>query len=472
MPTKLEIIGGVPLQGEITVEVNKNAVLPVLCSTMLIKKDCILHNVPKSPDVLKILQALEEMGAQYYWPEKPKKEKSSTLIINCAGLKNKPVSNCVADIQSAILFIGPLLARFGEANVPVAIGCKLGYRGPEDLIEYLSHFDAKTSVNLEDQRVFMSVNKKKFMTQELKQVSHDTLIRHITLSESPVTATENLLMFLSCVTSFDVKLDGIAQEPHVRFLTSVLREMGMNISGEGSILTTKGVLGNMRGFECDFLYEPDYIDFYGHAVMIALTRGNVLLKCHVTSAILHMTSFLKKSGVVCQIQENGVRILGHESHLNFSQGFPKATGEVYKVNPRPWPGFPVDSIPSIVALCAQHLKNRKALINNWMYEDGLSYVHDLIKMGAQIKVFDTGFGNQKVAVTSLSKEPAEEILLFDDHDVFVKGVPVIEGARALISYALQRKGKTVIESIDPLLRRSPDFYTKLQNIGANIKIID
>lgn len=469
MATKLEIIGGIPLQGEITVEVNKNAVLPVLCATILTEKDCILHNVPKSPDVLKILQALGEMGAQYYWPEKPKKEKSSTLIINCKGLKNKPVSNCVADIQSAILFIGPLLARFGEANVPVAIGCKLGYRGPQDLIEYLSHFDVKTSVNLEDQRVFMSVNKNMFKTQELKQLSYDTLIKHITFSESAVTATENLLMFLSCVTSFDVKLDGIAQEPHVRFFTSILREMGMSISGEGGILITKGVMTNMKGFECDFIYEPDYIDFFGHAVMVALTQGSVLLKCYITPAILHMNNYLKKMGVISQIQENGVHILGDESHLNFSEGFPKATEEVYKINPRPWPGSPVDSVPSKVALCAQHLKNRKVIINNWMYEDGLSYIHDLNKMGAQIKVFDTGFGNQKVEVTS---KPTEEMLLLDDHDVCIEGVSVIEGTRALISFALQRKAKTIIKNFQPLLRRSPDFLEKLQNIGARVKFID
>jgi len=468
MPTKLEIIGGKPLFGEMPVEVNKNAVLPVLCATILTKKDCVLHNVPKSPDVLKILQALEEMGAQYYW----RKPKEATLVINCGSLKNKAVSNCVADIQSAILFVGPLLARFGEANVPVAIGCKLGRRGPEDLLHYLDILDVKTTADQDEKRLFFSINKKKFMSEEIIQSSIETITRHSTLEKKAVTATENLLMALSFVTKFDMKVDGIAEEPHVRFLTKILKEMGMNISGEGSILYVKGSFGPLKGFECDFAYEPDYIDFYGHAVTVALTRGNVFLKCYVTYAIKHMVGFLKNVGISCVICENGVRIQGNRSSFIFSPGTSKITEDVYKLNPRMWPGFPPDSIPAAMALFSQHGQNRKVVIDNWMYENALSYAPDLEKMGARIEIFDTHYGYQMAEIFSLPQSPNEEILLFDDQNTFIEGVGVIEGTRSLISYALQKEGKTIIKSIDPLLRRSPDFYAKLQNIGADIKIID
>jgi UDP-N-acetylglucosamine 1-carboxyvinyltransferase len=459
---KIKINGGNPLQGEIKIEVNKNAVLPTLCATMLSSEDCVMHNVPQSPDVQKILQAIEELGGVYTWDNKK-------LTVNCKNLQDKPVSDCVADIQSAILFVGPLLARFGNANVPVAIGCKLGYRGPEDHIEYLSRLGVSCSFDQELHRVKFSVNKSKLSDDRLIQLSNEVIKKHFIFSEASVTPTENLLIFLSCVTKFDVQIDGIAQEPHVRFLTKILRQMGMTIVGKGSILTTTGIFGNTKGFTCDFTEEPDFIDFYGHAVMVALSKGSVLLQCSITPAILHMVVFLEKTGVHCEVYKTGILIQGTQSKFELSPGFPKADDHTYKMNPKPWPGFPVDSIPSFIALQALHVVSRKIVVNNWMYEDGLSYVSQLDDLGAQVKVFDTGFGRQKALIETyenyVSNISKYNVLSLD-------GVPVIEGVRAIISYALQREGETIIKNIDPILRRSPDFISKLQTIGADIEIID
>lgn len=467
-PCKVKITGGKPLQGEIQIEVNKNAVLPTLCATMLASEDCIMHNVPRSPDVLKILQAIEEIGGCYKW-----NSDMETLTVNCKNLQNKPVSDCVSDIQSAILFVGPLLARFGEANVPVAIGCKLGYRGPEDHIEYLSHLGVTTDADIHNHRVLFSVDKKQLTEERIVQLSNDLITKIIIFSEASVTPTENLLMFLSCVTKFDTRIEGIAQEPHVRFLTKVLQKMGMTIIGKGNVLTTKGIIGSIRGFECNFNEEPDFVDFYGYAIMTVLTRGQILLKCSITPAIKHMVHFLNKVGIHCESTTTGILVMSSESSLELIQGFPKANDSVYKINPKPWPGFPVDCLPSDIAFHAQHGKNYKIIANNWMYEDGLSYVHELYQLGAEIKIFDTGYGSQKIEITSLYNDVTDvQKTLFGQEGIkYIKGVPVIEGTRAIISYSLQRKGVTIIEDISPILRRSPGFISKLCRLGADIEII-
>ena len=182
---------------------------------------------------------------------------------------------------------------------------------------------------------------------------------------------------------------------------------------------------------------------------------------------MHMVECLKDTGVVCGILENGVLILGTRSSLQFEQGFSKANEHVYKMSPKPWPGFPVDCLPSFIALASTHgFVNRDTTVNNWMYEDGLSYVKQLQQLEAMIKTYETKYGVQKIDISTSSKK------IGLNKKIDIEGVPVIEGVRAIISYAIQREGETFIKDISPILRRSPTFIEKLQNIGVDIKVIE
>lgn len=458
---KVIIRGGKALTGEIPIESNKNAVLPVLCATLLTKELCTMHNVPKSPDVLKVLSAIVMMQGICMW-------EGSTLTVNCRNIVSQPVDECVSDIQSAILFVGPLLARFGVANVPVAIGCKLGYRGPEDHIKYLAPFGVTCSTS--EGRVNFSIDINNLKDHALVKTSYfsEILTKSFLFSEASVTPTENLLMFLSGVTKFSSEIQGIAQEPHVQFLVSVLKKMGCSIQGKGSTLVTGGT-SRIRGFECDFAEEPDFVDFYGTAVMVALTQGNVLLKCLVTPAIRHMVEFLADSGIHCTLSKEGVRVDGEKSKFIPTPGFSKANEQIWKLNPKPWPGFPIDCLPSFIAWsCTNSKKGTGTTINNWMYEDGLAYVPQILKMSAaEIHQYPTEFGSQKITVMGTGSEEYFECTKGDE--IYIQGVPVIEGTRAILSIALSRKGTTVIESILPLLRRNPRVVAKYQELGADIQ---
>lgn len=456
---KVIIKGGKPLIGEIRIESNKNAVLPVLCATLLTKELCVMHNVPKSADVLKILSAIVLMGGICIW-------EGSTLKINCRNIVSQPVDGCVSDIQSAILFVGPLLTRFGVANVPVAIGCKLGYRGPEDHIKYLSALGVVCTTS--EGRVNFSIDINSLKDDTLVKTSHcsETVTKSFIFSEASVTPTENLLMLLSGVTKFSTEIQGIAQEPHVQFFVSVLKKMGCSIQGKGSTLVTGGS-SRIHGFECDFAEEPDFVDFYGTAVTVALARGDVLLKCVVTPAIRHMVEFLTDTGVVCTIVSHGVKIDGEKSHYVPIHGFSRANEDTWKLNPKPWPGFPIDCLPSFIAWsCTNSKKGTGTTVNNWMYEDGLGYIPQLIKMGAEIHQYTTEFGSQKITAMGTGLEKYFEST--KDAEIYIQGVPVIEGTRAILSVALSRDGTTVIESILPLLRRNPNIIAKYKELGANI----
>ena len=468
---KLVINGGKKLSGIITITPNKNAVLPVLCATLLTEEECVLHHVPKSPDVLKILQAIQEIGGTHSW-------KGSTLFVCCKDVISQAISQCVADIQSAILFVGPLLARFGYANVPVAIGCKLGYRGPEDHIYYLEQLGVnctfKTPVETGDvPRIQFGVDQSKLRSEDLVQISSETTRKTFIFSEASVTPTENLLMLLSMVTKFDVEVQGIAHEPHVECLVKILRMMGVTIEGKGSVLTVKGCFGKIKGFEYDFQEEPDHVDFYGTAVTAVLTRSDVFLKCLPTIAIRSMVEFLEKTGIHCIVRSDGVMIHGIESVYTPIDGFSKANDVAWKMNPRPWPGFPVDCLPSFIALASASAHTAiSTVVNNWMYEDGLGYVEQMNQLGASIVLFPTEFGIQKICVTGSAENEEEYFVREHGNEVFIPGVPVIEGTRALFSVALGRTGKTTIADIGPLLRRSPDFVQKFIDSGADIELVD
>jgi UDP-N-acetylglucosamine enolpyruvyl transferase len=107
-----------------------------------------------------------------------------------------------------------------------------------------------------------------------------------------------------------------------------------------------------------------------------------------------------------------------------------------------------------------------------MYEDGLGYVEQMNQLGASIVLFPTEFGTQKISITGSADNEEEYFVREHGNEVFIPGVPVIEGTRALFSVALGRTGKTTIADIGPLLRRSPDFVQKFIDSGADIELID
>ncbi len=449
----VKIRGGRPLSGEVAIVPNKNAILPAIAASVLTDETIEYHNLPFSPDVTKMLKALEKMGADV-------RDESASIFICCKNIKTHIVpSDQVHDIQAGYLFAGPLLARFGKASIPLSSGCRLGYRGYEDHAAYLEKLGVGFSVD--DSYIHFQLHES-IKDDRITIEPHGPLYNsRFILYKSPfVTPTENVLMLLSRTSRFETEISGIAQEPHIAQLIALLKQMGVSIKGKGSTVAIAGKEILSGGV---FNAEPDHVDYFGFAITAAMTKGDILLRVPVpfSQGIAHMNEYLEESGVHLEKKEQGVFIWGSKSSFSPTATFPKADVGTYKVNPGPWPMFPVDCLPSMVAWSTMNQDPLTSTrLNNWMYTDGLKYAPVLKEMGAKI----TSLDDQRVTVQgTMQGNPY-------NFSATVTAPDVIEGARAVLSCALAGTGTYEIKNAQYILRRNPNFFDMLKKLGADVEV--
>ena len=446
------IKGGKVLSGEIMIVPNKNAVLPAIAASILTNETMTYHNLPFSPDVEKMLKTLSKMGAEV-------DDLSATIHICCKKIRTHKVpSDEINDMQAGYLFAGPLLARFGKASIPLSSGCRLGYRGFEDHAEYFKKIGVTFSVD--DNYVHFEV-RESIKDEELRVRNNEPLHeeRTVLYNSAFVTPTENILMLLARTSRFETKISGIAQEPHVVQLIGLLRRMGVTIKGDGS---TVSIIGKDILSGTSFTAEPDHVSYFGFAITAAMTKSDIMFRVPIPLpfGIVHMNEFLQETGIKLEVVENGVKIYGSQSSFTPSDTFPKFDVGIYKVNPGPWPMFPVDCLPSMVAWSSMNADpSTSTRLNNWMYGDGLKYASVLKEMGAKLS-----FDDQRVTVQGTPS--GNPYITSAD----ITAPDVIEGCRAVISCALAGKGSYEIKNVQYILRREPHFFEILKACGADIEI--
>jgi UDP-N-acetylglucosamine 1-carboxyvinyltransferase len=456
MNTTIKIKGGKPLQGTIKIAPNKNAILPALLASILTDETMTYKRVPRSPDVEKILAALRAMGATVI-------SKEETVTICCRNLATSIVPNeIINEMQAGYLFAGPLLARFGKASIPPSSGCQLGYRGYEDHAEYLKKLCVEVT--------FIDIHQQKYIHFNVMGFPKDCPIvsdsteglyeqRKSSYNNPLVTPTENILMFLAGMSRFDTEIGGIAQEPHVVQLIELLQKMGAQIKGKGSTIKIRNP-GKLKGVT--FVPGPDHVDYFGFVITAAMTKSDLHLQLPVTESIEHMNEFIKDIGIVLEIKDDGVTVIGSESSYKPSSTFPRANdANTYKMNPGPWPMFPIDCLPSFVAWSTLNQNPETSTFsNNWMYDNGIEYVPVMQQMGARILSFD----RQRVTTGGIANSHPYRSTLE------VSAPQVIEGVRAIISCALSG-GDHTIHNAQYILRRNPNFFEVLKNLGADITVL-
>jgi UDP-N-acetylglucosamine 1-carboxyvinyltransferase len=456
MNKTIRIKGGIPLSGQVTIAPNKNAILPALIASILTDDVMTYKEVPESPDVKKILAALEKMGAVVT-------NKNAIVSICCKNLATSVVPNeIIKEMQAGYLFAGPLLVRFGEATVPPSLGCQLGYRGYHDHAEYLKKMGIEVSlieVNNQKYVHFKNTAKKEDLPIVAKHNSDLYKNRRISYTSPFVTPTENILMFLAGNSCFDTEVSGIAQEPHVAQLIDLLRNMGVQIKGKGSTIKIRNCC-TLKG--ATFIPGPDHVDYFGFVITAAMTKSDIELLLHVDDNIQHMNEIIISIGIELTVGKHSVTVLGSKSSFKPSSTFPRAhDANTYKMNPAPWPGFPIDCLPSFIAWSTLNQDPETSTAsNNWMYDDGIKYVPVMRQMGARIPYFDL----QRVTTTGTEQSPYRSSLLE------VSAPDVIEGVRALISCALSG-GEYIIKNVQYILRRNPLFFEVLKKLGADIEVL-
>lgn len=436
---KIKIKGGVPLKGEVTPISNKNSILAAWPVCLLTKEDVVYKDVPDTSDVEKMLKILEELGANV------QKISNSEIKINCAKVSKYKVDRDSGNaIRASILFAGPLLARFGKAEIPLPGGCKLGQRSISAHIDVFKKFGVE--VSYVDEYVIFTLPKKEKYEEKIWQF------------EASVTATENLVM-LAAGTNCNMEIVDAASEPHVKDLLNCLVSMGVNIKGMGSnnlIIQSHG-WGSLKG--TTFIPGYDFVDIAGYIVAAAVTKGEIRINgANNFDLVGGMIQVFSKFNINFEKTGNDLIVKGN-SQIKIdpeNSGFPLADKGLPKFTPRPWPGFPVDVLPVMVTLASK--AEGKILINNWMYENGLTFIHDLNQLGAKIEMITP----QNVVVSGPIKFTGGSI----------KAQDVIQAAKAMFLAAVADDAETILDGVEILKRRYPNILEVYKKLGASIEVLE
>ena len=418
MSEKFIINGGKPLKGEIEVRGAKNAAFPILAASLLTEEPCVIDNIPLIEDIFRIIEILEELGAEVSWLSERK------LQIQNKGINPKKLDkNIVKKIRGSVLLIGPLLARLGEIVFPEPGGCIIGAR------PISTHLDAFSQLGVD---IIFQADSFHF-----KQ-GKDSGKREVILNEFSVTTTENILLFSSLFNSQTVIKCADYDYP-VQELIKVLEKMGVEIKeSEGHILIEKG-RDKLRGFEHKIIYDP--IEAGTFILLSAAAKGNVLIKNVEIPFLELVLKRLKDFGLPLEIvDENSVRVM------------PWSNLKMEKIQALPYPGIPTDLLPLFGVLATQ--SEGTTLIHDPLYENRLKYLEELNKMGGQI-------------------------IFADPHRAIVNGItplfgievnsPDIRGGASLIAGALIAGGTTIIDNVYQIDRGYEKIEERLQKLGADIK---
>lgn len=433
----MRITGGRKLEGVVTPIPNKNSLVAVLPAAILTNETMVYKNVPNTSDVVKIVQILKLLGADV------DQGTEGEIKINCSGVKSHIVDPVLGgQFRASLMFAGPLLARFGVADIPLPGGCVLGMRS------IAAHLDVFKKAGITFEYIDEFVRFKKSKSQEKKY--------DIWQIEASVTATENLAM-MAAGTGASYTLTDAACEPHVVELLKMLSAMGAQIKGIGSNKIT--IKGNKKLHGTTYIPGPDFVDIAGLIVAAAVTDGKIRIKgANVGEIVNGMINWfeifnikIERVGMDLVVSRKGELMIDVEN-----SGVPLAAPDLPKLYPRPWPGFPVDAIP-VMAVLASKTKGR-LLLKNWMYESGFDFVRELNLMGADIFVSDP----ERIIITGPVKFKGGVIV----------SPSVIQSCKAIFIAALCDPVVTEIHGVDILRRRYPNVFETYTSLGAVIERVD
>ncbi len=413
----LVIRGGQPLNGDVRIGGAKNAALPVLISALLTDQDLLVSNVPHLRDITTVLELLGRLGARIEVDEK------SVVRVNAGKLISRRAPyELVKTMRASILVLGPLLARFGQAEVSLPGGCAIGSR-PVDL-----HIRA-----LEQMGAAISVEEGYIKASTSENRLHGAKIVFDTVT---VTGTENLMMAATLARGTTV-LENAAREPEVVDLANCLSAMGTQIEGAGSdVIEIEGV-ANLSGAMHRVI--PDRIEAGTFMVAGAVTQGKIRLG-DVNPAHL--------DAVIARLREAGAQISIGEDELSLEM--PERPRAV-SVSTAPYPGFPTDMQAQFLLLNC--VSEGTASITEHIFENRFMHIQELQRMGADINLH----GNTAL-VRGVEQLGGAQVMATD-----------LRASACLVLAGLVAGEQTVIDRIYHIDRGYDCIEEKLLQCGADIR---
>jgi len=416
---KLIIKGGAPLSGEIRISGAKNAALPILMGALLADSPVRIGNVPHLHDITTTLELLGRMGVSLMVDER-----SGVEIDAITLTETEAPYELVKTMRASILVLGPLLAKFGKADVSLPGGCAIGSR-PVDLhLRGLEQMGAEIKVENGYIRATDGGGLKG---------------AHIFMDQVTVTGTENLMMAATLAKGTTI-IENAAREPEVVDLANYLNVMGAKITGIGTATLEIEGVQSLQGAQYNIL--PDRIETGTYLVAAAISRGKVKLKDTNANDLEAVLLKLEEAGADIEVGDDWISLDMHGKR-------PKAVS----IRTAPYPAFPTDMQAQFTAL--NSVAEGQATIVETVFENRFMHVQEMQRMGADLQIE----GNTVVChgQTGLTAAP---VMATD-----------LRASASLVLVALVAEGETMVERIYHIDRGYECIEEKLQQLGANIRRI-
>ena len=413
---KISILGGKTLEGIIKISGSKNATLPILASSLLTSEKSNLYNVPNLLDVITMKDLLSSLGININVNQK------SLFLEPGNNISTHADYELVRKMRASVLVLGPLLARYGEAEVSLPGGCAIGSRPVDIHIDALKKMGA--NIEIKDGYIKAKVKNKRLIGAD------------ISFAKVSVGATENIIMAASLAEGKTI-IRNAALEPEIDDLISVLNKMGANINRlDNNQIEVEGV-NNLKGFSHSVM--PDRIEAGTYAMAAVITGGKIQLLNAEKKYLTNVIKYLIKVGAKIEYNIDGILIEGPKIIKNIN-----IKTEVY-------PGFPTDLQAQAMALMT--VAKGSSVIEESIFENRFMHIAELVRFGANIKI--SGF---KAHIKGRKKLNGAQVMATD-----------LRASSSLILAALKAEGETIINRVYHLDRGYENLEKKLSMCGANIR---
>jgi len=413
---RLIIKGGATLAGEIRISGAKNAVLPIMAATLLADSPVIIRNIPHLHDVTTTMELLGHMGVHLTVDEKMDIEVDASSIDSLYA-----PYELVRTMRSSILVLGPMLSRFGSADVSLPGGCAIGSRPVNLHIKGLQAMGANITVE------------NGYIKARVERLRGARLVMDMVT----VTGTENLMMAATLADGTTV-IENAAREPEVTDLANCLNRMGAKISGAGTDTITIEGVERMSGTEYSVL--PDRIETGTYLVAAAITGGRVKLKDTRPQIMDAVLQTLREAGAEVNTGEDWIELDMHGRR-------PQSVN----IHTAPYPAFPTDMQAQFTALNA--IAAGSGTITETVFENRFMHVQEMQRMGASIRLE----GNTAIC-TGVPRLAGAPVMATD-----------LRASASLVLAGLVADGETVIDRIYHIDRGYERIEEKLAQLGADIR---
>ncbi len=416
----IEVKGGKSLEGTIKISGAKNSALVLMATSILSKGQINLFNVPQIKDVAVMSKILTSMGMNI-------KSNEDKLEININSILHQPqevFTNLFHSLRASFFCIGPILARFGSANIPFPGGCSIGSRPIDEHISALEKLGVKFEF------------KNNYLIAEVINPEKRLIGTIIKFNCKSVGATKTLIM-AACLAKGRTILKNSSQEPEIVDLANILNKMGAKVKDAGTECITIEGVESLGG--CDYTVMPDRIEAGTYLIAAAMTRSKITFSSIEPTHLKEVINKLEMCGCKFEYFDKYLTII------------PNQILNSVDITTLPYPGFPTDLQAPFMALMTT--ANGVSIIKETVFENRMHHVKELNKMGAQISLKDN---NAKVV--GVKKLKGSSLIGVD-----------LRGTAALAIAGLYANGKSIIQGLEHLERGYEDFALKLQKIGAEIR---